>query len=279
MAEFSTATGYLYYEVYEQAPAGSTQRHAESPITLTLLHNFMSTGDTAWGSMIEALRRHYRVLVPDLPGHGQSIGYPIGFHHTVMAQQVAALMEAERAANGHLAGCSSGGMIAQLLVHHGMVTPASVTLVSTTYTVDHAKLANDSEPLETENFRAGARWLEATARLHDPFHYDGYFEDELLTGFRKLTPRTAIDLPLNAYKSWPMPVCIIHGAEDEFFPVEVPQQMAAVLPDAELNIIPEQSHTLIFRRPWQVSNLLEAFLVRVDSPTRDPDQPQILHEE
>ncbi len=273
MAEFSTATGHLYYEVYEQAPPRSTHHPAESPRTLTLLHNFMSTGDTAWGTMIESLRRTYRVLVPDLSGHGQSIGYPIGFHHTVMAQQVASLMEAEGAANGHLAGCSSGGMIAQLLVHHDLVAPASVTLVSTTYTVDHAKLTSESEPLETENFRAGRRWLEATARLHDPFHYDGYFEDELLTGFRKLTPRTAIDLPLTAYETWPMPVCIIHGAEDEFFPAEVAQQMAAALPDAELNIVPDQSHALIFRRPWQVGTLLEAFLTRVDSPTDDPDLP------
>jgi pimeloyl-ACP methyl ester carboxylesterase len=272
MAEFSTATGHLHYEVYEQAPAGLIEHNGANHITLTLLHNFMSTGDTAWGTMIEDLRRHYRILVPDLPGHGQSLGYPIGFHHTVMAQQVAALMEAEGANYGHLAGCSSGGMIAQLLVHHDLIAPASVTLVSTTYTVDYAKLTSESEPLETDNFRAGRRWLEATARLHDPFHYDGYFEDELLTGFRKLTPRTAIDLPLTAYETWPMPVCIIHGAEDEFFPAEVAQQMATALPDAELNIVPKQSHALIFRRPWQVANLLEAFLAQVDSPTSYPDQ-------
>jgi pimeloyl-ACP methyl ester carboxylesterase len=266
MAEFTTATGHLYYELYEPADAPTVVRDSQGrPVTLTLLHNFMSTGKAAWGTMIDDLCDRYRVLVPNLPGHGRSIGYPIGFHHAIMAEQVANLMNEVDASCGHLAGCSSGGMIAQLLVHHALVAPASLTLISTTYTVDHAKLTGDSEALETQNFRAGDRWLEATAELHDPYHYDGYFEDELLSGFRRLTPRTAIDLPLEALSAWSMPACIIHGAEDEFFPVDVPRRMARALASAELNIVSKQSHALIFRRPQQVGKLLQAFLKRIDA--------------
>jgi pimeloyl-ACP methyl ester carboxylesterase len=59
-----------------------------------------------------------------------------------------------------------------------------------------------------------------------------------------------------------MPVCIIHGAHDEFFPIAIPQEMAATLPDATLHIIPKQTHGLIFRQPWRVSELMVQFLRR-----------------
>src|SRR5690349_20849419 len=109
MAEFQTATGVIYYEVLD-----ATAPLQSNPPTLTLLHNFMSAGHTAWGPLLPALRQQYRVLLPDLPGHGRSQGYPKNFNHIEIAQQVAALMQAEGADRGHLAGCSMGGMVAQL---------------------------------------------------------------------------------------------------------------------------------------------------------------------
>ncbi len=264
MPEFRTGTGLIFYEVID---AGEGTRP-----TLTLLHNFMSSGRAAWGPMVEDLARDFRVLLPDLPGHGQSIGYPSGFQHTMMAEQIADLMVAEGATAGHIAGCSSGGMITQLLVHQGLIDPQSVTLVSTTYTVDPAKLAGSRAPLRPDHFQAGRRWMDATARLHDPYHYDGYYEEVLLAGFRKLDPQSAIDLPLESFAGWEMPVCLIHGEQDEFFPVTVPERMATTLPHAELNVVPRQSHALIFRRPWQVHELMEAFYAknRFDDRTEVP---------
>lgn len=256
MPEFETAAGTIFYEVL---PALDDYASGE---TLTLLHNFMSTGRAAWGPLLERLTARYRVILPDLPGHGQSVGFPFGFQHLEMARQLAALMTHEGADHGHLAGCSSGGMIAQLLVHHGLVAPATLTLVSTTHSID-PKTTGDSAPLVPEDFQAGRNWMEATARLHDPFHYDGYYEEIVLAGFRRLGAKNTIDLPLTALRDWPrLPVCIIHGEEDEFFPPGVPTRMAAALPNAELYLIPEQSHALLFRQPWNVADIMLDFLAR-----------------
>lgn len=256
MPEFSTATGTLFYEV--QGP-DSSALPADAP-TLTLLHNFTSTG-MAWGHLLPALRTEYRVLVPDMPGHGRSQGYPENFDHTEMARQIALLMHMEGADTGHLAGCSSGGMVAQLLVEHKLVKPHTLTLVSTTHSTN-PETTNNHASITPENFKAGRNWMEATAKLHDPYHYAGYYNEVLLPGFRQLRSRYAIDLPLAALQTWTVPVCIIQGEQDEFFPPFVVQAMAAALPDAELHLVPDQTHGLIFRQPWKVRDLMLDFLRR-----------------
>ncbi|MCE7984460.1 MAG: alpha/beta hydrolase [Caldilinea sp. CFX5] len=259
MSEFVTATGSIFYEVIPP-PGGIGQ-----PQTLTLLHNFMSTGRSAWGPLLAQLAQRFRLLLPDLPGHGRSQGYPAGFHYGAMAEQVAALMRAEGADHGHLAGCSAGGMIAQLLVNQRLVQPASLTLVSTTYSTA-PQVTGQGQSLKPETFRAGRRWMEATAQLHDPYHYPGYYAEVLLTHFRRLKPAASIDLPLDALRTWMLPVCLIHGAEDEFFPPVIVEQMAAALPNAEVHLLPGQPHALIFRQPWKVAELMAAFLNRITQP-------------
>ncbi len=254
MPEFKTGTGVIHFEVLNA-------RSNPEAATLTLLHNFMSTGRAAWGAMVDALNDQFRILLPDLPGHGRSVGHPASFHHNSIAEQLAQLMAQVGAADGHLAGCSSGGMIAQLIVHHGMANPATLTLVSTTYSVERST-TGDGARLTPEDFQAGASWMEATARLHDPFHYEGYYKEIVLAGFRRLNGRTAIDLRLEALQSWHLPVCLIHGQRDEFFPETIPQRMAEVLSESELHIIPAQSHALIFQQPWKVSEIMLDFLSR-----------------
>lgn len=259
---FATNTGVIAYEVLEPLePPGDGIPAA----TVTLLHNFMSTGRSAWGALLPQLNRTHRMLLPDLPGHGASIGHPPEFHHWAIARQLAALMRAEGADQGHLAGCSSGGMIAQLLVHHKMVHPASLTLVSTAHSTNpHATGA--TQALIPENFQAGPAWMAATARLHDPHQGAGYYEHVLLPGFRALRPESAIDLPLEALHAFALPVCLIHGARDEFFPVALVERMAAALPDAELHVVPQQTHALIFRQPAKVAATIEDFLSRHPAP-------------
>lgn len=256
MAEFKTETGVIFYELLD-----ATQVDPAAAPTLTLLHNFMSSGRSAWGPLLSALSRHFRILLPDLPGHARSLGHPDGFLHTTIARQLAALMAATGAQSGHLAGCSSGGMLAQLMVHHQLLQPATLTLVSTTHSTNGETTGNHRSLLP-EHFQAGRKWMEATALLHDPIQGQGYYADELLPGFRALTPSRAIDLPLEALAAFNLPVCIIHGDHDEFFPVSIPRRMTAALPDVELHLVPHQTHALLFRQPWRVAEIMVEFLLR-----------------
>ncbi len=255
MPNFKAETGTIAYELLEAQDGLS-----DAP-TLTLLHNFMSTGRAAWGPLLPALNLHYRILLPDLPGHGASLGYPPAFDHKVIAEQLGELLRDVGAESGHLAGCSSGGMVAQRMVHLGVVTPATLTLVSTTYSTNPATTGVHN-PITPERFRAGRNWLQATAKLHDPIQGDGYFDTILLPGFRALSPITAIDLDREDLAEMTLPVCVIQGEEDEFFPLEIVQTLASSFPVVELHVIAEQSHALLFRAPKRVTELMLQFLVR-----------------
>lgn len=250
VSEMRTVTGVIYYEVI-----GSTS--ADTP-HITLLHNFMSTGRTAWGGILSKLDG-YRILLADLPGHGRSLGYPPEYNYNDISDQLADLMWQENFGRGHLAGCSAGGMIAQLLVQKKSVQPASLILVSTTYSTNPAATGSGAQLL-AENFSASPKWLDATAQLHDPFQGDGYFYGELLPGFQAIRQQQWIDLPIETLKTFTLPVCIIHGEQDEFFPVDIPERMHQMLPHSELHIIPQQTHALIFRQPWVVGAIMRTFL-------------------
>lgn len=267
-AEFETETGTIYYDLLgvdtrDENEDAATDKNAAANSApkpwITLLHNFMSTGRTAWSQVAPRLAETHRVLVPDLPGHGRSQGYPPHFSYRAMAEQIAALMTHLSAEAGHLAGASAGGMVAQWLVAEKWARPASLTLISTTHSMNPETAG---APVETDpdRFRFGGNWLDATAALHDPHHDDGYFRRELLPAAGKRKLEHALDLPLAALEDWPMPVCIIHGEDDEFFPVEVARNMAAHLPAAQLHVIPGQSHALIFRQGWKIADLLAEFL-------------------
>lgn len=252
MAEFTTSTGVISYEDF--APA-------QPRATVLLLHNFMSTGRTAWGQIAEALAAEYRVILPDLPGHGRSVGFPPHFEHRAMARQIAALMESLDLFHVHIGGCSAGGTIAQWIVAEELLDVQSLTLVSTSYSTNPATtgVKIDTRP---EAYRAGGNWLEATAKLHDIHQGEGYFEQTLLPGYRALKPQWSIDLSLDTLRTWDVPVCLIHGEEDEIFPVAVAEQMHAALPNSELHIIPRQYHALIFRKNRQVGELMGDFLAQ-----------------
>jgi 3-oxoadipate enol-lactonase len=252
MPEFATSTGTLFYEDFGPA---------EPRATLLLLHNFMSTGRTAWGNIANELAQSYRIILPDLPGHGRSVGYPSHFAHRQMARQVADLMERLELFAPHIGGCSAGGTVAQWMVAEELLDVATMTLVSTSYSTNPVTtgVAIDTRP---EAYRAGGNWQEVTAKLHDAYQGEGYFERELLPGYRALTPARAIDFAPATLATWELPVCIIHGDEDEIFPVAVAEQMHAALPNSELHIISHQSHSLIFRKSRQVAAIIGAFLAK-----------------
>jgi pimeloyl-ACP methyl ester carboxylesterase len=266
MREFATATGTIAYWVLEPEQPPADGAPAE---TVLLIHNFMSTARMAWGTIAETLQARYRVILLDLPGHGQSHGYPEGYAYREMAQQIAALAEAEDAFHAHVAGASAGGMIALWLLQDELMDPATLSLVSSTYSVNPAT-TGVATSLRPENFRAGGNWLEATARLHDPYQGEGYFDRSLLPSFRTTTTTRAIDLPAHALAHFSLPTCVIHGEEDEIFPVEIARQLAQSLPNSELHTIPGQGHALIFRQSRKVGELLADFLARHPQPLRAP---------
>lgn len=107
---------------------------------LLLLHGFGSSGQ-AWNPFLESLSQRYRVIVPDLRGHGRSTNPAGEFTHRQSAQDIYALL-------GHLGvrrtkamGISTGGMT---LLHMATSQPerleAVVLIGATTYFPEQARV-------------------------------------------------------------------------------------------------------------------------------------------
>lgn len=87
----------------------------EGAPALVLLHAWVATGGINWLTSFELLGRRFRVLAPDLRGHGRGLRLRSRFRLVDCADDVAALLAELGVSRALVGGYSMGGPIAQLL--------------------------------------------------------------------------------------------------------------------------------------------------------------------
>lgn len=96
-----------------------TERGEGEPVVLVHSSGMSSR---QWRRITEALEPHFRVVLPDLLGYGESSAWPAGerFHFTLDLLALEALIDRVHDAHGplHLAGHSYGGFLALLAALH-----------------------------------------------------------------------------------------------------------------------------------------------------------------
>ncbi|NIM92789.1 MAG: alpha/beta fold hydrolase [Anaerolineales bacterium] len=227
---------------------------------LVLVHGFSSSGEL-WTPFIPPFKDRYRIIVPDLRGHGYSTGEPETMNHRRFAEDIIALLNHLQIDQAHLVGHSSGGMCFLFIGIDYPHRVHSLSLISATYTFDEyarnqmrniaAELENDTEGIAESN------------RIHGPTHGEDYWKvlREVFLTFTT-NPDELLSDPedMNAIRC---PVLIMHGDRDEIFPVNIPVTMYKSLPNSELCILQNTTHALPAERPTVFLMLLEDFLKRV----------------
>ncbi|HEX2515319.1 MAG TPA: alpha/beta hydrolase [Chloroflexota bacterium] len=228
---------------------------------LVLLHGFMSSG-AAWSEQLEALGERYRLVVPDWRGHGRTANPagPEAMTHRQFARDVIGLCQALGLEGAIFCGHSSGAM--QLLTL-GLEAPglarALILCAGTYFFADELRAwwrtqtpESVTDAARRETLRAAhtaegldhwrtvvAAWLALAGHAHG----DDFPEPEALPGLE-------------------MPVLLVHGDRDRFFPVEVPAQLYGMLPDAELCLLPRTGHGLPRERAGWFNTIVLDFLAR-----------------
>jgi len=107
----------MFGDAHETAVQGTTITWGEmgSGQPLVLIHGIQDS-HRAWRRAAPFLARRFRVLMPDLPGHGFSGRPDAPYTLTWYAQIVAAWMEEIGVERAHLCGHSFGGGVAQWMV-------------------------------------------------------------------------------------------------------------------------------------------------------------------
>jgi len=99
--------------------------------TLVLLHGWMGSGGLNWFRAFEPLGREFRVLAPDLRGHGHGMRARSVFRLADCAADLAELLDALGTGPVVLAGYSMGGAIAQLVARQRPDLVAGMVLCAT----------------------------------------------------------------------------------------------------------------------------------------------------
>ena len=229
---------HLYYE-----------EHGEGP-PLVLLHGGLVTIELSFGVALPVLAEHHRVIAVELQAHGRTadIDRPLAFD--LLAADVVALLDHLGIERADVFGFSLGGLVTYelLIAHPGRVRRAVVG--SADFRNDRGGEAHP-ERLPTEaDFQAMRDAYAAVAP--DPGHFDAAGEKVggLVHTFGGWTD--------DQLRGIEVPVLVLIGDTD-FILVPNAVEAVALLPDAQLAVLPGTTHMDV-TRSGLVAPVVAAFL-------------------
>ena len=241
-----------------------------APVVL-LLHG-ATLDHRAWDAQVDELTPQYRVVVPDLRGHGEST-LEGAFRFDDAVDDVAALLDAvDTGAPIALGGLSLGGNIAQEIVHRDpQRVDALVVADSTCNTASRHPLA---APLTIAALSAMAlggreRFMQHAAAVTSPhddvrqYVLDANEDRTTLEVLQILT--SLLDQALHPEPDYrlPVPTLLVNGADDRVGDIVTGNQEWAVRdPMVELVVIPGAGHASNQDNPAAFTAALTAFLDR-----------------
>jgi pimeloyl-ACP methyl ester carboxylesterase len=237
----------------------------DGPPLLLLNGGLMSIG--AWQPFVDALSSRYRVIRCDFRGQLLTPGPPFSDSWSSHASDVIELLDFLAIERADICGVSFG---AEVAMHIAALHPSRVsrlTVISATdYTTEamraEARALAECEPAELLLRVARKTWsaswlatqspdfIEQRARqmatLPPPFFAGAAAIIRLLDvlDLRPLLPRITA------------PTLVIGGEDDEVFPIEHSRAIAAAIPNARLETVPNVGHGLLFECSERVVALL-----------------------
>ncbi len=245
---------------------------------LLLLHG-TGAASHSWAGLLPLLARHYRVIAPDLPGHGFSDGLPAAaMSPEGMAAAVGLLMGALAADPKVLVGHSAGAAIAVRLALDGLAAPERIV------SLNGVILPLSLVPMHL--FAPVAKWLAATGFVPRLFAFhaaDRAVVDRLLRGTGSVVPEDIARAyamlfrhqghaagALTMMAHWDLaptrealarlavPVLLVVGGNDRTVPPEEANAILQRLPSARRVILPGLGHLAHEEAPEAISRLIDA---------------------
>jgi pimeloyl-ACP methyl ester carboxylesterase len=256
---------------------------------LVLLHGF-PLDRTIWCPQTRALAARARVIVPDLPGFGESpraetaSGEPMSIDG--LADLVVALLDALGIQRAVVAGLSMGGYVALAACRRAPERIAGLGLLNTRMEADDDAARRRRSQLIEAVGREGTEAI-VTAMLPGLIGKSSRrrlptLADEVAARMRATSPATIVDGLLalrdrpdatGTVRALTIPTLLLTGDEDVLTPPEVLARIAATLP-ADLPrrhyVVPACGHLSSLERPAAVTLALIELLELAERPSSSP---------
>ncbi|MCS7177741.1 MAG: alpha/beta fold hydrolase [Anaerolineae bacterium] len=237
---------------------------------VVLIHGLGSCGEDWSLLQAPALSQRYRVLMPDLRGHGRSDKPPGPYTIPQMAEDIAGFLPAVGADAAHVVGFSLGGVVAQALAAHHPERVRSLILVNT-----FACLRPKGwEEWQRTLTRLGALLVSLT--LQARLEARELFPRPDQTSLRCIAYHRLCANDPAAYRAAMMaaarydgrqdlrriraPTLVVAGLEDTVVPLRAKEELAAGIPGARLITIPRSGHATPTDQPVAFNRILLDFL-------------------
>jgi 3-oxoadipate enol-lactonase len=261
----------LYYEV-----------HGEGEPLLAVMG--LSADHLAWTLQVPAWSERYKTVVFDNRDVGQSFRADGPYDVTDMAQDTLALADALGLDRFHLVGMSLGGTIAQQIAITAPERLRSLTLIVTfawggRWGRDFARLWGGSAAQRSDDDHLD--WL-----LLQTLSQDFYENEQGVEFLRNMMlanphpqPRDAFLRQLDAgsrhdaregLKALDVPTHVIGGEHDLLVPAWKSAELAELIPNAKLTIVPRAPHGLNVERAEELNQLVTDFLDGVSGSEQAP---------
>jgi 3-oxoadipate enol-lactonase len=220
-------------------------RDPSSNAPAIVLSNSIGTDLSLWDAQVPVLNEHFRVLRYDQHGHGRSPAAQGPYDLQRLGTDVLGLLDRAGIERAHFAGVSLGGMSGMWLAEHAADRIDRLALVCTSARLDpdswqdRAALVRSQgmEPLVEATLD---RWFTPAypdrarfgrmLRACDPAGYAGCCEAistmDILDGLGTITA----------------PTLVIAGRDDPATPPAHAERIAAAIPGARLEILPDAAH-------------------------------------
>lgn len=224
-----------------------------------LLHHFMSTGTNGWSSYIPVLAKKYKVIVPDLRGHGKSTDpkSDTPWKIDTSASDLLVLLDSLNLSKVSAIGGSAG---ASTILNAATVQPsrfkALVIIGGSPFRSKEFRdwiSKNSSQEISTGLIELHGN-KKATVLNRQFREFANQYRDHELTSDRlnRITARTLI----------------VHGDNDPIVPVDFAWEVYKAIPDSHLWIVPNGGH-LPYLNPSNKSDFSKRILDFLSQPKND----------
>ena len=257
--------GELRMAFYDGGPKAAAE-------AIVMLHGY-SADKQVWPRFARPLLEKYRVIIPDLAGHGES-GFNPAWNYSgpAQARRVALLMDKLGIQKAHIVGNSMGGFIA---AHFALATPERTLSAGL---IDPHGVASP-QPSDMEKMLAAGK---NPFEVHSPAEFDRFYamtmaqppwlprfmlsamaadymarREQLAVIFKGFHDSDALDSHLAGIK---VPTLLLWGSKDRLIDVSSAKVWAAGLPNARLVIEDGIGHMPMVEEPAKAAQIYQSFL-------------------